>query len=181
MKRMWTVRALLCMLSVALPGAAQEAVSWGNAVNGLRLGLNMRDLTARDQIRVVFQNVGTTAEHVLLGEECNGRTYGVRFSVKDGKSDKCDLVDYGQMGPCAGMVAAIMADLAPGESTEVVFDAKKLVCMRTATGITLKALLQQGYKLELRFDVKTSYLGAFRMGDGSAMKDAWLGSITAPR
>jgi len=73
-----------------------DALTWGTAVNGLRLGIGsdagVPDLT----LRIAIQNTGDKSVDVLIGHEIGkGTVYDVRFFAMSRmvKSGKCTILD----------------------------------------------------------------------------------------
>lgn len=167
-------RALMVAVcsGLALPaGEVRDQVRWGSPEKGLRLGLKMGDLHAGDELSVLFQNVGATRLRVLLGAECGVRTYNVRFTLRRGQQE-CELTGDPEMAYCAGALLQIVPELAPGQTTEIHYDAGKLVCRRPAGRTPVSTLREQGYGLSAVFVGNRPT----KMGKDSG-QDVWVGRL----
>src|SRR5258706_15450758 len=87
MRPMELLRPATLLLVIALASAQEtpkptDTVAWGPAVNGLRLGMAFGSDRSKPMLRVLFQNVGSAVQDVLIGAETGrGPIYDMKFTA----------------------------------------------------------------------------------------------------
>ena len=158
MRPMELLRPTTMLLVIAFASAQQvqkptDGVAWGSTVSGFRIGAAFGSDPSKPTIRVVFQNVGSVVQDVLLGfDGGGGLMYHMKFiaTAPDGKEREGSHTISSAVG---GFVGPLSVRLNAGESHELQFPLKDISYV-SPTIVTLDALVQQGYSVRVRFEVK---------------------------
>jgi hypothetical protein len=169
------------MLAVGFLAASQaafcaDALTWGTAVNGLRLGIGS-DAGAPDlTLRIAIQNTGDKSVDVLIGHEIGkGTVYDVRFFATSPDGKEREVYDLRSFTAVGGLILPVVIKLDPGETKEYAFVAKKIIAIERAADITLETLLAQGFSVRASLEVGDSR----QLGSGITER-SWLGKVASP-
>jgi hypothetical protein len=126
------------------------------------------------QLRLAFQNVGSTDIDVLLGGRTGiGPMYAMKFTVTDLNSNEHDLGYFGGANFVAGYIEPLLVRLAPRETYDLLLPLNKFVCVLNRKDITLDSLLQKHYSIRASLEVNAE---SARWGMSNA---AWPGRMQA--
>ena len=159
MRPMELLRPTTLLLVIAFASAQQvqkptDGVAWGSTVSGFRIGAAFGSDPSKPTIRVVFQNVGSVVQDVLIGAESGkGPHYDIKFiaTAPDGK-EREGLHSSAFFG-VGGFVGPLSVRLNAGESHELQFLLKDII-YTSPTTVRLDALVKQWYSVRVRFEVK---------------------------
>ena len=164
------------IVAATLTGAAAtfcaDAVAWGPDVNGMRLGIGLGPVSSETRLRVLFQNVGSAEQDLVISEDF----YNLRFTATalDGKEYQVFDVRLLAAGPSPGLVVSVwpvVVRLNSGEIRDLGFSLKTLICVVDRKDMTVDTLLPQQYSLHAHFEVDAK-------GVGGAVHP-WIGRITS--
>ena len=135
------------------PNSSTASVSWGSAVNGLRLGVAFGPDPSEPTIRVVFQNVSGQDQDVLIGYQI-GRNpaYNLKFIAKapDGKLREGHELAAGPTIRVDGLVKPVSLALSTVRKYEIAFPLKNIVYSSQTD--TLEGLLKAGYTVRVSLE-----------------------------
>jgi hypothetical protein len=179
------VSALGQQASVRTPNSSTDSVAWGSPVSALRLGIAFGSDPSKPTLRVLLQNVGSDFEEVLIGHEYGDTFYpSMTFLATSptGEERKCW---WGRSRPIAGRILPVSVRLNAGEIHEQEFVLKEII-YPYQTAVTLYALVNRGYSVRLRFEVKQPDPKSFPNLDfgwpgslGADRLHAWIGSVNS--
>jgi|SRR3974377_1405540 len=155
------------------PNSSTASVAWGPSVNGLRLGAAFGADPAKPTLRVVFQNVGSAVQDVLIGAESGrGQMYDMKFiaTAPDGKER--EGLHISAFWPIGGFVGPVSVRLNAGERHELQFPLKDII-YTSPTTVRLDALVKQGYSVRVRFEVQQA------SADWAKLSYPWTGVVTS--
>ena len=138
------------------PNSSTASVAWGPSVNGLRLGAAFGADPAKPTLRVVFQNVGSAVQDVLIGAESGrGQMYDMKFiaTAPDGKQQELVHRSLYIYGAVAGLILPFSVWVNAGETHELEFPLKDIM-YASRTTVTLDVLVKQGYSVRVQFESK---------------------------
>lgn len=180
MRLSFAVVVVSCVASLAL---AQESpkltdtVAWGSAVNGLRLGIVFGSDLSKPTLRIVFQNVGSAVQEVLIGHEAGRPLYdSMKFIATDPNGKQQEGFHINVFSPLAGRVLPISVRLNAGavHELEVLLNditySYRTVSYRT---LTLETLVKQGYSVRVRFEANQSD------ADAAGLLHSWVGTLSS--
>jgi hypothetical protein len=160
-------------LAVIPSGFGADSIAWGTPVNGLRIGVAFGLDPSKPTLRVLFQNVGSAVQDVLIGAESGrGPMYDMKFiaTAPDGKErEGLHISAFSAVG---GFVGPLSVRLNPGESHELQFALKDII-YTSPTTIKLDALVKQGYSVRARFEVKQA------SADWAKLSYPWIGTVSS--
>lgn len=148
----------------------RDPVSWGQAADGLRLGLGLKSKS--DELRVAFQNVGPIDMDILLGGRTGiGPIYAMNFTATDPRGTKIHVIYTGGAGFVAGVLEPLLVRLHPGETYELLLPLDKFFCVLDGGNLTLGNLLRKGYSVRAALAVNAE------SAKWSKSAAAWRGSV----
>ncbi len=155
--------------------SSTASVTWGTAVNGLRLGTAFGSDRSKSTLRLVFQNVGSDVQEFLIARDTpGGPSYdGLTFiaTAPDGKQE--EGVHRGLYIPVEGLVLPVSVRLNAGETHELEFPLTDII-YASRTTVTLDALVKQGYSVTVRF--KSNQAEA----NWANLSRPWIGTLISP-
>ncbi len=153
-----------------------DALPWGSAVNGVRLGIGLEPGAPDLTLRVAVQNTGLQSVDVLIGHEAGrGVIYDLRFFATSPDGKDREVYDLRSFTPIAGLVLPVVVRLDPGATKEYMFVAKKIISIERPGDITLDSLLAQGFSVRVSLEVVDSR----QLGSGITER-SWIGKVVSP-
>lgn len=179
---LWMMKlAGMVAIAVGLLASAQaafcaDALTWGSAVNGVRLGIGLEPGASDLTLRVDVQNTGSQSVDVLIGHETGrGVIYDLRFFATSPDGKDREVYDFRSFTPIAGLVLPVVVRLDPGVIKEYTFVAKKIISIERPADITLDSLLAQGFSVRVSLEVVDSR----QLGSGITER-SWIGKVVSP-
>jgi hypothetical protein len=167
------------MLVVTALASAQQApkptdrVAWGSAVNGLRIGAAFGSDPSKPTLQVLFQNVGSTVQDVLIGAETGkGSMYNMKFIATAANGGEREGVYVSGFAVVAGVLVPLSVRLNAGETHELEFPLKKIIYAPRYT-TTLDDVLNQGYSVRVRFEANQA------AADWAKLSSLWIGTVSS--
>ena len=142
--------------AVVPSASGADSVAWGTPVDGLRLGASFGSDPAKPTLRIVFENVGSIPEELVLGHEAGGKVYdSLKFiaTAPDGKQQELVHRSLYIYGAVAGLILPFSVWVNAGETHELEFPLKDIM-YASRTTVTLDVLVKQGYSVRVRFESK---------------------------
>jgi len=136
---MWIAASALVMVD---PGFAADVLSWGSAVNGVRLGISLAPAPSDPELHLFFQNVGAAGVDILIGRLVGkGTAVDFRFiaTAPDGKEHEC--FEMNSFTPLAALTLPVVVHLPPGGTHESHFTLNRVFCIEKPGDITFEKLL----------------------------------------
>ncbi len=142
-------------------GFGTDTVAWGSSVNGLRLGIAFGSNPSKPTLRILFQNVSSDSEELLIGHEAGSPIYdSLKFIAMAPDGNKREGFHKSVFTPIAGLVLPFSLRLTAG-------------AIASRTTITLDALVKEGYSIRVRFEANQ------RDADWARLSHAWVGSVSS--
>jgi hypothetical protein len=170
---------LAFVVVIALASAQQapsptDRVAWGSAVNGLRIGAAFGSDPSNPTLRVLFQNVGSTVQDVLIGDSTGkGRIFSnMKFTATAPDGMEREGSYSSRLPGVGGFVEPLSIRLITGETHELEFPLTDIIIYGTA--VRLDALLQQGYSVRVRIEVNQAAANWYRK-----LSDPWIGTVSS--
>jgi hypothetical protein len=147
-----TAILVLAIASGTSWAAAIDAIAWGGAADGLRLGVGVESISRK--LRVTFQNVGRTEMDVPLGGSTGvGPMYVIQFAAIDSKGAEFHVAYVGGANFVGGVLEPLLVRLAAGESYELLLPLDKFVGVLNGKDVTLGTLLRRGYAVRAALSI----------------------------
>ena len=135
---------------IALIAAAVTAIAWGDAVDGLRLGIGYG---AASQLRVVLENDGKVERNIPLGSSSGkGAVYDFEFTLVSPAGKEFLLFNLNGPAGVAASPEPIVAHLAPKASYEVPLLLNKIVFLDNGKNLPLPEMLKLHYSVRVSLD-----------------------------
>ena len=91
------------VFAAASIGFAAADVAWGTASNGLWLGIGLSEPSSEPMLRLLFQNVASFEQDLLLGGETGkGTIYAIKFAATAPDGKEWEVFYVGGPGVVAG-------------------------------------------------------------------------------
>jgi hypothetical protein len=134
----------------ALIAAAVIAIAWGDAVDGLRLGLAYGPAS---QLRIVLENNGKVERNIPLGSSsAKGAVYDLEFTITSPGGRKALIFNLNGPAGIAASPEPIIAHLAPKASYEILLPLSKFVFLEDGKNRTLPEMLKLHYSVQASLD-----------------------------
>lgn len=161
------------VLTVNGLGAA-DGVVWGRPDNSIRLGIGFGPDSTQPELRVVLQNIGSTAQYVRIGHQVGTQTaVDLKFLATTPEGKTFEGFEINSFTPVAGLVLPVMIKLEPGATHEWRFPMKNIICVQKPGNVTFDALVN------MRSSIRVS-LEAYE-GPGGNESVRWLGKVASGR
>jgi hypothetical protein len=117
----------IALLFVASGIVTAAEPTWGDAVDGLRIGLVAQGAT----LHVIYENVGTSQEILIGALSESGPMYSVKLSAmhSDGHLSCFDLRILAEPQGVGGYVSPIVVGISPGKRFDLALPMAKLICV----------------------------------------------------
>ncbi len=162
------------LLAVVWCRAAGDALQWGPAFEGLRIGIGFGPASPEPQLRLVFENSGHPRIDVPLGSASDkGPVYDLEFTLTspDGKIQS-SIFDMNGPPGVQKAVRPIIASLKRGERYEVLLSMKKFVHLENGRERTLPELLRMHYSVHAAIDTTAD-------ARANHIRGQWLGKAVS--
>jgi hypothetical protein len=155
-------------------GFGADTVAWGSPVDGLRLGIAYGSDASKRTLRVLWQNVGSEFQDVVVGHETGGPIYdSLKFIATAPDGNRLELIHRSLYTAIAGLILPFSVGLNPGELHKLEFPLNDIIYASRTTE-TLDALVKQGWSVRVRFEVtKTDVIWA-------ELSHGWIGMASSP-
>ena len=162
-------------LALVPSGLGAESVAWGSEVNGLRLGVAFGSDSSKPTLRVVFENVSSDFEEVLVGHRAGSPIYdSLNFTATALDEKKRVGLHKSVFTPTAGLVLPFFVLLGAGETHELEFPLTDII-YASGTTATLEMLVKQGYSVRVQFVVDQ------RTADSADLSRPWIGLLSTAK
>jgi len=161
------------VLAFVPSGFATDTVAWGSPVDGLRLGIAYGPDASKLILRVMFENVGSTSNDMLIGHEAGSLIYdSLNFIVTAQDGTKRVGFHRSVYIPTAGLVLPFSVPLSAGQTKELNFPLTDII-FPSAANTTLETLLKQGWSVRVQFEVNQ------RSADWADLSRPWVGVMSS--
>lgn len=138
----------------ALLAAAVIAIAWGDAADGLRLGIGYGPAS---QLRIVIENDGKIERNIPLGSSSGkGAIYDFEFTLVSPAGKEFLLFNLNGPPGVAPAPEPIIAHLAPKASYEVLLPLNKIVFLDNGKNAPLPEMLKLHYSAHVSLDTTPS-------------------------
>jgi hypothetical protein len=149
------VRSWALLIATAGSMFCADAIRWGTAVDGLRLGI-VATSAPEPGLRILLKNASTVAQEVPIGFQEHDPLYNVRFTVQAPRGVEVEVLDFAtlrykpsDMGPGP----TIFAWLEPGGVQEFTYPLSQLFAANGAD-TPIGKFLKQGYTVRAVFQYR---------------------------
>lgn len=151
--------SIVVRVGVLVVGAAAglfgaDAIQWGTAENGLRLGIEATS-NKEPGWRVVLKNTSPVTQEVAIGHQDHDMFYSVRFVAVDRHGKKVDVFDLNALKRAPSDIGpgpAKFAVLEPGGVQEFTYPMSQLIGVVNGKDTQISRLGNQGYTIHAIFD-----------------------------
>jgi hypothetical protein len=172
---MWIAASALVTVH---PGFAADVVSWGSAVNGVRLGISLDSAPSVPELDVFLQNVGAAGVDIPIGRLVGkGTAVDFRFTAAapDGKEQEC--FEINTFTPLAALTLPVVVHLSPGGTHESHFPLNKISCIEKPGDIKFEKLLPK-QRCSVHVSLETIFLGTDDKNvEWFGVAHPWIGKV----
>lgn len=150
------VRVVALLMSAAAVLLGADAMQWGKAENGLRLGIEATT-NAEPGWRVVLKNISPVTQEVAIGHQDHDVFYNIRFVALDRRGEKVDVFDLNALRRTPSDIGpgpTQFAVLEPGGLQEFVYPLSQLIGVLNQKETPISRLAKQGYRIHAIFDFR---------------------------
>ncbi len=161
---------------MAAPAFCADAVLWGSADHGLRLGIDFGADASKPELRVTLRNVGSEPVKVLIGADVgSGISLALRFFGLAPNGTAREGFERNSFTPMAGLMVPIAITLQPAETHELHIPLREILLI-DKTQNTFEDLLSQRFSFEVSLD--SANIGLMCPSEPPA---CWIGKVISGR
>lgn len=154
----------------ALIAAAVIAIAWGDAVDGLRLGIGYGPAS---QLRVVLENNGKIERNIPLGSSSGrGAVYDFKFTLVSPAGDEFLLFNLNGPPGVSASPEPIIAHVAPKASYEAMLSLNKLVFLDGGKNVPVPEMLKRHFSVRATLDTTPN-------ARAERTRSEWTGKLTS--
>jgi hypothetical protein len=149
-------RACLLLIAAATSLFGADAIRWGEAVDGLQLGIAATS-SPEPALRVVLKNTSATVQRVPIGHDDHDIFYNVQITARSPRGDELAVFDLTTLrqhvSSCCGPGPEKIVWLDPGGVQEFTYPLSQLFVVN-GTDAPLGKFLKQGFTVRAAFQFR---------------------------